>query len=39
MLIELAIDASQLISVLNYDGMPIKADNICRLIKRFSEEK
>lgn len=39
MMIELGVDASKLISVLNYDGMPITADNIYRQIKRFSEEK
>jgi len=33
MLIELGVDASKLISVLNYDGMPITADNIYRQIK------
>jgi 2-oxoglutarate/2-oxoacid ferredoxin oxidoreductase subunit alpha len=33
MMIELGIDASKLISVLNYDGMPITADNIFRQIK------
>ena len=33
MMIELGIDASKLISVLNYDGMPITADNIYRQIK------
>lgn len=33
MLIELGIDAAKLISVLNYDGMPITADNIYRQIK------
>ncbi|HBE81610.1 MAG TPA: hypothetical protein DDW24_02370 [Blastocatellia bacterium] len=33
MLIELGVDASKLISVLNYDGMPITADNIFRQIK------
>lgn len=32
-MIELGIDASKLISVLNYDGMPITADNIYRQIK------
>ncbi len=32
MMIELGIDASKLISVLNYDGMPITADNIFRQI-------
>lgn len=33
MMIELGVDASKLISVLNYDGMPITADNIYRQIK------
>ncbi|MEP6849592.1 MAG: 2-oxoacid:acceptor oxidoreductase subunit alpha [Acidobacteriota bacterium] len=33
MMIELGVDASKLISVLNYDGMPITADNILRQIK------
>ena len=34
MMIELGTDASKLISVLNYDGMPITAENIYRQIKR-----
>jgi 2-oxoglutarate ferredoxin oxidoreductase subunit alpha len=33
MMIELGVDAAKLISVLNYDGMPITADNIFRQIK------
>jgi 2-oxoglutarate ferredoxin oxidoreductase subunit alpha len=33
MMIELGVDASKLVSVLNYDGMPITADNIYRQIK------
>ncbi|MFM9904331.1 MAG: 2-oxoacid:acceptor oxidoreductase subunit alpha [Pyrinomonadaceae bacterium] len=33
MMIELGVDASKLISVLNYDGMPITADNIFRQIQ------
>lgn len=33
MMIELGVDASKLISILNYDGMPITADNIFRQIK------
>ena len=33
MMIELGANASKLISVLNYDGMPITADNIYRQIK------
>ncbi|MBX3292614.1 MAG: 2-oxoacid:acceptor oxidoreductase subunit alpha [Acidobacteria bacterium] len=32
MMIELGVDASKLMSVLNYDGMPITADNIYRQI-------
>ncbi len=33
MMIELGTNASKLVSVLNYDGMPITADNIYRQIK------
>lgn len=33
MMIELGVNPSKLISVLNYDGMPITADNIFRQIK------
>ncbi|MGH9948141.1 MAG: hypothetical protein ACRD6X_13200, partial [Pyrinomonadaceae bacterium] len=33
MMIELRVDASKLVSVLNYDGTPISADNIYRQIK------
>jgi len=33
MMIELGVDASKLVSVLNYDGMPITADNIFRQIR------
>lgn len=33
MMIELDLGADMLISVLNYDGMPITADNIFRQIK------
>lgn len=33
MLIELGIDPNKLISVLNYDGTPITADNILEQIK------
>jgi 2-oxoglutarate ferredoxin oxidoreductase subunit alpha len=33
MMIELGIDAKKLVSVLNYDGTPITADNIFRQIK------
>ncbi len=32
-MIELGFDPAKLISVLNYDGMPITADNIFRQIK------
>jgi hypothetical protein len=39
MMIELGIDASKLISVLNYDGMPITADNIFRQIKGKMEKE
>ncbi|MBK9215954.1 MAG: 2-oxoacid:acceptor oxidoreductase subunit alpha [Chloracidobacterium sp.] len=35
-IIELGTDAAKLISVLNYDGMPITADNIYRQIKEKS---
>jgi 2-oxoglutarate ferredoxin oxidoreductase subunit alpha len=38
MMIELGTDASKLISVLNYDGMPITADNIYRQIKTEIEK-
>ena len=38
MMIELGTDASKLISVLNYDGMPITADNIYRQIKEQLEK-
>lgn len=34
MLIELGTDAAKLVPVLNYDGMPITADNIFRQIKK-----
>ncbi|MEP6705568.1 MAG: hypothetical protein ABJB34_12245, partial [Acidobacteriota bacterium] len=33
MLIELGVDAAKLVSILNYDGMPITADNIVRQIR------
>ncbi|HUR98167.1 MAG TPA: 2-oxoacid:acceptor oxidoreductase subunit alpha [Pyrinomonadaceae bacterium] len=33
MMIELSVDAGKLVSVLNYDGMPITADNIYRQIR------
>ncbi|MEQ1761500.1 MAG: 2-oxoacid:acceptor oxidoreductase subunit alpha, partial [Pyrinomonadaceae bacterium] len=33
MMAELGVDAAKIVSVLNYDGMPITADNICRQIK------
>jgi hypothetical protein len=32
-MIELGTDAAKLVSVLNYDGMPITADNTYRQIK------
>ena len=38
MMIELGTDAAKLISVLNYDGMPITADNIYRQIKSVIEK-
>jgi 2-oxoglutarate ferredoxin oxidoreductase subunit alpha len=38
MMIELGTDASKLISVLNYDGMPITADNIYRQIRKEIEK-
>jgi 2-oxoglutarate ferredoxin oxidoreductase subunit alpha len=34
MMIELGVNPAKLVSVLNYDGMPITADNIFRQIKR-----
>jgi 2-oxoglutarate/2-oxoacid ferredoxin oxidoreductase subunit alpha len=34
MVTELGVDASKFISVLNYDGMPITADNIYRQISQ-----
>jgi hypothetical protein len=33
MVFELDIEAAKLVSVLNYDGMPITADNIYRQIR------
>jgi len=33
MMVELGVNPSKLISVLNYDGMPITADNIFRQIR------
>jgi 2-oxoglutarate ferredoxin oxidoreductase subunit alpha len=39
MMIEMGVDASKLISVLNYDGMPITADNIFRQIKGNIDKK
>ncbi len=39
MMIELGTDASKLVSVLNYDGMPITADNIYRQIREKSVVK
>jgi 2-oxoglutarate ferredoxin oxidoreductase subunit alpha len=38
MMIELGTDPAKLISILNYDGMPITADNIYRQIKSQIEE-
>lgn len=35
MMIELGTDASKLVSILNYDGTPITADNISRQIREF----
>ena len=37
MLIELDADPKKLLKVLNYDGTPITADNICRQIKKTVE--
>jgi hypothetical protein len=37
MMIELGIEPAKLVSVLNYDGMPITADNIFRQIRRHSQ--
>ena len=34
MMIELGVDPAKIVSVLNYDGTPITADNIVRQIKR-----
>jgi len=39
MMIELGADAAKLVSVLNYDGMPITADNIFRQIKGKVEKE
>jgi len=39
MMIELGTDAAKLVSVLNYDGMPITADNIFRQIRGNIETK
>ena len=38
MMIELGTDAAKLISVFNYDGMPITADNIFRQIVEQAAE-
>ncbi|MFN0278710.1 MAG: hypothetical protein ACKVRN_08915 [Pyrinomonadaceae bacterium] len=38
-MIELGTDAAKLVSVLNYDGMPITADNIFRQIKGKMEKE
>ncbi len=37
-MIELGVDASKLVSILNYDGMPITADNILRQIKHNTDK-
>ena len=37
MMIELGVDPAKLVSVLNYDGMPITADNIYRQIKQAAQ--
>lgn len=39
MMIELGTDAAKLISVLNYDGMPITADNIHRQVKTYFQKQ
>lgn len=39
MMIELGVNAAKIVSVLNYDGMPITADNIYRQIKGNLEIK
>ena len=39
MMIELGVDPSKIVSVLNYDGMPITADNIHRQIKSRIENR
>jgi 2-oxoglutarate ferredoxin oxidoreductase subunit alpha len=39
MMIELGTDAARVVSVLNYDGMPITADNIFRQIKAVLQEQ
>lgn len=39
MMIELGTDASKLVSVLNYDGMPITADNIHRQVKSYFQKQ
>jgi 2-oxoglutarate ferredoxin oxidoreductase subunit alpha len=38
MMIELGVDPAKLVSVLNYDGMPITADNIFRQIRKTLRE-
>lgn len=38
MMIELSVDASKLVSVLNYDGMPITADNIYMQVKGYCDQ-
>lgn len=37
MMIELGVDPAKIVSILNYDGMPITADNIYRQIKQSSK--
>jgi len=39
MMIEFGVDASKLVSVVNYDGMPITADNIFRQINGNLDKK
>lgn len=39
MMIEIGVDPAKIVSVLNYDGMPITADNIFRQIKGSIEKK
>ncbi|MBP6003327.1 MAG: 2-oxoacid:acceptor oxidoreductase subunit alpha [Pyrinomonadaceae bacterium] len=39
MMIEIGVDPAKIVSVLNYDGMPITADNIFRQIKGSIDKK